>query len=242
MARAPAAPARAAPPADAATSHRLPRGSSGHADRLATTSRASDRAPAATQADADPGSAAGRWSAASAPRPRARSRAPRARPNTRAARSSAAAPTQGRAGTEGQARAAAPSATRPAATAWAPRRSNSGVTVKVTCALPLSTSARLFRRSYGPTDHSPVAVTVPGCLPRRPTAAELSTTGPVTVTKLRRRPSQRVIGFGRHRAAGSAPSEAPSAPSWCAICATAAAAVPGVLRPAHEGVGASSGT
>ncbi len=50
---APAAPTRAEPPADTTTSHRLTRGSSGHDDRLATTSRASDRAPAATQAGAD---------------------------------------------------------------------------------------------------------------------------------------------------------------------------------------------
>jgi hypothetical protein len=125
-ASAPAAPVIAAPPADATTSHRPAGGSSRHDARLATTSRASDRAPAATHALADPGSAASRWSALSAPSPRARSRAPRARPNTRAARSSRAAPTHGRAGTEGQARAVRPSATRPAATAQAPRRSSAG--------------------------------------------------------------------------------------------------------------------
>jgi len=51
-AAAPAAPATAAPPADAATSHLVSRGSSLHDAALAATSRASDRAPAATQAAA----------------------------------------------------------------------------------------------------------------------------------------------------------------------------------------------
>ena len=133
-ARAPAAPARAAPPAEAATSHQVTRGRSGQDFRLATTSSASDRAPAATQARADPASAAGPCSAASAPSPRARSRAPSARPNTWAATSSAAAPTHGRAGTDGQARAVTPSATRPTATAVAPRRSSDTIEVEVTCA------------------------------------------------------------------------------------------------------------
>jgi hypothetical protein len=131
--RAPAAPARAAPPAEAATSHRVTRGSSRHDARLAATSSASDRAPAATQARADPAPAAGPCRAANAPSPRARSRAPSARPNTWAATSSAAAPTHGRAGTVGQARAVTPSATRPAATAVAPRRSSDGISVEVTC-------------------------------------------------------------------------------------------------------------
>ena len=149
--RAPAAPATAAPPAEAATSHRVTRGRSRHDDRLATTSSASDRAPAATQARADPACAAGPCSAASAPSPRARSRAPSARPNTRAATSSAAAPTHGRAGTDGQARAVTPSATRPAATAKAPRRSSDGTSVDVTCTLPSrppSSAARLMDDPY----------------------------------------------------------------------------------------------
>jgi len=153
-ASAPATPTRAAPPADPATSHRLIRGSSRHDDRLATTSRASDRAPAATHAQADPGSAAGRCSAVSAPSPRATSRAPRARPNTRAARSSAATPTHGRAGTEGQARAARPSATRPAATARAPRRSSAATAVELTCARPSSMPARTSPGRYAPDDHN----------------------------------------------------------------------------------------
>ena len=92
--------------------------------------------PAATHAQADPGSAARRCNVVSAPSPRAISRAPRARPNTRAARSSAAAPTQGRAGTEGQARAVSPSATRPAATALTPRRSSAPIAAGLTCACP----------------------------------------------------------------------------------------------------------
>ena len=132
----------------------LIRGSSRHDDRLATTSRASDRAPAATHALADPGSAAGRCSAVSAPSPRAMSRAPRARPNTRAARSSAAAPTHGRAGTEGQARAVRPSATRPAATARAPRRSSAATAVALTCARPSSVPARASPGRYAPDDHN----------------------------------------------------------------------------------------
>ena len=49
------APQPAAPPADATTSHRVTRGSSRHASRLATTSSASDSAPAATQAQGRPG-------------------------------------------------------------------------------------------------------------------------------------------------------------------------------------------
>ncbi len=154
MAIAPAAPTRAAPPAEPATSHRLIRGSSRHDDRLATTSRASDRAPAATHAQADPGSAAGRCSAVSAPSPRAISRAPRARPNTRAARSSAAAPTHGRAGTEGQARAVSPSATRPAATVLAPRRSSAAIAVQLTCACPSSVPVRASPGRYAPDDHN----------------------------------------------------------------------------------------
>jgi hypothetical protein len=153
-ASAPAAPTSAALPADTATSHRLIRGSSRHDDRLATTSRASDRAPAAIHAQADPGSSAGRCSAVSAPSPRAMSRAPRARPNTRAARSSAAAPTHGRAGTEGQARAVRPSATRPAATALAPRRSSAAIAVELTCARPSIVLVRASPGIYAPDDHS----------------------------------------------------------------------------------------
>ena len=67
-----AAPVSAAPPADAATSHRVSRGSSRHDARLAATSKASDRAPAATQTltalhspGAEPGSASA-WVAAGA--------------------------------------------------------------------------------------------------------------------------------------------------------------------------------
>jgi hypothetical protein len=124
-----AAPAIAAPPAEPMTSQRVSRGNSCHEDRLAATSRASERAPAATHALACPASPSWRCKAASAPRPSARSRPPSARPNTCAARLSAAAPTQGRAGTDGQARAVRPSATRPAATAAAPRRNKTGIAV-----------------------------------------------------------------------------------------------------------------
>src|SRR5262249_14599879 len=98
-AQAPAAPINAAPPADAATSHRPVGGRSRHDRMLAATSSPSDKAPAATHALADPGAPAGRCSAASAPSPKARSRAPSARPKTRTARSSAGAPTHGRART-----------------------------------------------------------------------------------------------------------------------------------------------
>ena len=131
-ATAPATPTSAAAPADRTTSHRPTRGSSRQDDTVATTSRESDTAPAATHVLADPGSAAGRCSAVSAPSPRATSRAPRARPNTRATRSSAPAPTQGRDGTDGRASAARPMATRPAATATAPRRARAGISVNVT--------------------------------------------------------------------------------------------------------------
>src|SRR5439155_987339 len=115
-----AAPARAAPPADAATSHLVSRGSSLQDAALAATSRASDRAPAPTQAAAWPESAAGPCRAARAPRPRARSRAPRAPPNTRADRLPPQPPTHGRAGTERQPRAVTPGPTSPAATHTAP--------------------------------------------------------------------------------------------------------------------------
>jgi hypothetical protein len=128
-AHAPATPISAAPPADAATSHRPLRGSSRHARTLTATSTASDKAPAATHPLAHRWPPAERRSAASAPTPKARSRAPSARPNTRTARSSPAAPTQGRAGTTGQASATTPSAARPAATATAPRRSSSVASV-----------------------------------------------------------------------------------------------------------------
>ncbi len=188
---APAAPTSAAPPADPATSHRLIRGSSRHDDRLATTSRASDRAPAATHAQADPGSAAGRCSAVSAPSPRAMSRAPRARPNTRAARSSAAAPTHGRAGTEGQARAVSPSATRPAATALAPRRSSAAIAVELTCACPSSVPVRASPgpgasslRRRGP-DTEPGLVAQPHMqtqIVRRQPARRCSVTGGISLT------------------------------------------------------------
>jgi hypothetical protein len=163
--RAPAAPARAAPPAEATTSHRVTRGSSRQDARLAATSSASDRAPAATQARADPASAAGPCRAASAPSPRARSRAPSARPNTRAATSSAAAPTHGLAGTAGQARAVTPSATRPAATAVAPRRSSDGISVEVNCTLlpgPPSSATRLMD---DPDVGFPVLAEVPDAVP-----------------------------------------------------------------------------
>ena len=158
-ARAPAAPVRAAPLADAITSHRPFSGSSRHDDRLAITSRASDRAPAATHAEADPRSAAGRCIAVSAPSPRAMSRAPRARPNTRAARSSAAAPTHGRAGTEGRARAVRPIATRATATALAPRPSNAGIAPGITCAVPSRGPVAAVRGMYAPNDRSRGAVT-----------------------------------------------------------------------------------
>ena len=61
------------------------------------------------------------------------SRAPSARPNTRAPSSSADAPTQGRAGTDGRASAATPSATRPAATAVAACRSNERAVAMDSC-------------------------------------------------------------------------------------------------------------
>jgi hypothetical protein len=123
-ASAPAAPVSAARAADATTSHRLLRGRSRHDERLAITSRESDRAPAAIQAQADPGSAARCRNALSAPIPRATSRAPTARPSTRPATSPAAAPTSGRASTDGHAMAVRRSATRPTATAQASRRSS----------------------------------------------------------------------------------------------------------------------
>ena len=135
-AHAPAPPIRAAPAADAATSHRPVPGSSRHDPTVAATSSASDKAPAATHAPADPGWSAGRCSAASAPSPKATSRAPSARPKTRTARSSAAVPTQGRAGAAGQASAVSPSATRPAATAMAPRRSSGATPAAAAGALP----------------------------------------------------------------------------------------------------------
>src|SRR6185312_2549451 len=78
----PAAPAIAAPPAAAAISQRVARGSRGHAAAVTATSRASDSAPAAYQAPADREPDGACRTAASAPRPRARSRAPSARPNT----------------------------------------------------------------------------------------------------------------------------------------------------------------
>ncbi len=124
-----AAPTRAEAAADPATSQRPVRGSWRHDDRLATTSRASETAPAATHVLAEPGSAWVRRRAVSAPSPRATSRAPSARPNTRAARSSAAAPTQGRDGTDGQASAIRPIATRPAATAVAPYRASAAISI-----------------------------------------------------------------------------------------------------------------
>src|SRR5579862_3749818 len=139
-----AAPTSAAAPADPATSHRPVRGSRRHDDRLATTSRASDRAPAATHALAEPGSAGVRRRAVSAPTPRATSRAPSARPNTCAARSSAAAPTQGRDGTDGRARAVRPIATRPAATAVAPYRAS------VATSISEESTARIVAQATSP--------------------------------------------------------------------------------------------
>src|SRR5262249_43776430 len=63
-AQAPAVPIKAAPPADAATSHRPVGGRSRHDRMLAATSSASDNAPAAAHALADPGEPGGRSRAA----------------------------------------------------------------------------------------------------------------------------------------------------------------------------------
>src|ERR1700743_791466 len=139
-ASAPVAPATAAPPADAATSHRVRRGSRGHAVTVTATSRASESAPAADHAPAEREPPDAARAAVSAPRRRARSRAHSARPNTWAPSSSADAPTHGRAGTDGQTSAAAPSPTRPTATAVAEYR-NSGRTAD---SLLLSLAMRTF--------------------------------------------------------------------------------------------------